>query len=132
VHFRLIGTGPEMIHPIHLHGGFFDLVAQDGKRLPFPQRMDTVLVGVGQTFDIVYTATVPGTWMLHCHIFSHSETSEGMSGLVSILYVDPPALRVPDLSQPTQPATPPVPSSTPDAPSTPASPVLPELPLLPS
>jgi len=129
VHFRLIGTGPELIHPIHLHGGFFEVVAQDGKRLPFPQRMDTVLVGVGQTFDIVYTATVPGAWMLHCHIFSHSETSEGMSGLVSILHVDPPALRVPDLSQPTQPVTP----STSDTPTTtpPAPPVLPDLPLLP-
>ena len=112
VRFRLIGTGPELIHPIHLHGGFFELVAQDGNRLPFPQRMDTVLVGVGQTYDIVYTPTVVGKWMLHCHIFSHSETSEGMSGLVSILYVDPPVIKAP---LPTVPAVP-----------------LPDLPLLPS
>ena len=106
VRFRLIGTGPEMIHPMHLHGGHFEVVAQDGMPVPFPQRMDTLLVGVGQTFDIIFTPTVPGKWMLHCHIFSHSETHEGMTGLVQILYVDPPAIPLPDLTKPLLPQLP--------------------------
>jgi manganese oxidase len=97
VRIRLIGTGPEMIHPIHLHGGYFDLVAQDGKRLPSPQQMDTVLVGVGQTYDIIWTPTRVGKWMIHCHIFSHSETHEGMAGLVSVFQVDPAVVSVPGL-----------------------------------
>jgi FtsP/CotA-like multicopper oxidase with cupredoxin domain len=132
VRFRIIGTGPEMIHPMHLHGGFFEVVAQDGKRLPFPQRMDTLLVGVGQTFDIIFTPTKPGKWMLHCHIFSHSETHEGMTGLVQILYVDPPAISLPDLSQlPALPGLPALPRLPLPALPLPALPVLPLVPPLP-
>jgi FtsP/CotA-like multicopper oxidase with cupredoxin domain len=100
VHIRLIGSGPEMIHPIHLHGGYFELVAQDGRRLPLPQQMDTLLVGVGQTYDIVWTPTRVGKWMIHCHIFSHAETHTGMAGLVSIFNVDPPAVGLPTLPLP--------------------------------
>jgi plastocyanin len=100
VHIRLIGTGPEMIHPIHLHGGFFQLVAQDGRRLPFPVEMDTLNVGVGQTYDIIFVPKKPGAWMLHCHIFSHSEVGHSMSGLVSFLQVDPPAVPLPLISLP--------------------------------
>jgi FtsP/CotA-like multicopper oxidase with cupredoxin domain len=97
VRIRLIGTGPEMIHPIHLHSGHFTVVAQDGRPLAVPQEMDTLNVGVGQTYDIVWTPTRTGKWMIHCHIFSHSETHEGMTGLVSIFQVDPPVVPVPDL-----------------------------------
>ncbi|MBC6448051.1 multicopper oxidase family protein [Actinokineospora xionganensis] len=133
VRFRLIGTGPEMIHPMHLHGGFFELVAQDGKRLPFPQRMDTLLLGVGQTFDIVFVPTKPGKWMLHCHIFSHSETHEGMSGLVSILHVDPAAVALPELGKlPTAAPNLPVPRLPLPALPLPALPALPLVPGVPA
>lgn len=97
VRIRLIGTGPEMIHPIHLHSGHFTVVAQDGRPLSVPQEMDTLNVGVGQTFDIIWTPTRTGKWMIHCHIFSHSETHEGMAGLVSVFQVDPPVVTVPEV-----------------------------------
>lgn len=89
VHIRLIGTGPEMLHPIHIHGQPFDVVAQDGMRLPVPVQMDTLTVAPGQTFDIVVTPRRTGKWLVHCHIFSHSETKHGMQGLVTILDVAP-------------------------------------------
>jgi len=95
VRIRLIGTGPEMIHPIHLHSGFFTVVAQDGRPLAVPQQMDTLNVGVGQSFDLIWVPTTVGKWMIHCHIFSHSETHEGMSGLVSIFNVEPPVISLP-------------------------------------
>jgi FtsP/CotA-like multicopper oxidase with cupredoxin domain len=97
VHIRLIGTGPEMIHPIHLHSGYFTEVAQDGRRLAVPQQMDTINVGVGQTYDLIWVPTRPGKWMIHCHIFSHSETAEGMSGLVSVFHVEPAVVGLPAL-----------------------------------
>ncbi len=87
VRIRLIGAGPEMIHSIHLHLGFFEVVAQDGNRLPMPFKADTQLLGIGQTFDIIWVPTRPGPWMLHCHIFSHSETSAGMTGMVTLVDV---------------------------------------------
>ena len=87
VRLRLIGAGPEMVHSIHLHSGFFEVVAQDGHPLPIPYRADTILLGIGQTFDLIFVPTETGAWMLHCHIFSHSETKAGMTGMVTLLDV---------------------------------------------
>jgi plastocyanin len=87
VRIRLIGTGPEQIHPIHLHGMAFTVVAQDGHTLSSPYTVDTLSVAPGQTFDILARPTRPGPWMLHCHIFSHSEDADGMTGLVTTLQV---------------------------------------------
>jgi len=87
VRLRLIGTGPELLHPIHVHGQPFELVAQDGMPLAVPQQMDTLTVAPGQTFDIVVVPRRPGAWLVHCHIFSHSETKHGMTGLVTVLKV---------------------------------------------
>jgi plastocyanin len=89
VRIRLIGTGPELIHPIHIHGQPFEEVAQDGMTLPAPVKMDTLLVGVGQTYDIIVVPRRPGKWLVHCHIFSHSESASGMMGLVTVLDVQP-------------------------------------------
>jgi FtsP/CotA-like multicopper oxidase with cupredoxin domain len=57
--------------------------------LPVPQKMDTLVVGVGQTYDIVVVPRRPGKWLIHCHIFSHSESAHGMLGLVTTLNVGP-------------------------------------------
>lgn len=87
VRIRLIGTGPEQIHPMHLHGMSFTVVAQDGHTLASPYTVDTLSVAPGQTFDILARPTRPGTWLLHCHIFSHSEGPDGMTGIVTTLEV---------------------------------------------
>jgi FtsP/CotA-like multicopper oxidase with cupredoxin domain len=89
VHIRLIGPGPDLIHSIHLHGGFFQVVAQDGHRLPVPYEADTVVLGVGQTYDLIWVPTRVGHWMIHCHIFAHSEGKRGMSGMVTFFDVYP-------------------------------------------
>jgi plastocyanin len=87
VHIRLIGTGPEMIHPMHLHGMQFQVVAQDGTKLASPYTVDTLNVAPGQTFDILFQPRELGRWLLHCHIFSHSEGPDGMIGLVTTIDV---------------------------------------------
>jgi len=75
--FRLIGSG-QFIHPIHIHGGPFEIVATDGNPVPASARLtkDTVLVGPGERYDVVWTARNPGKWMLHCHI-NHHITNDG-------------------------------------------------------
>lgn len=85
VHIRLVGTGPEMVHPMHLHGMPFQVVAQDGAKLASPYTVDTLSVAPGQTFDIIFQPKEPGKWLMHCHIFSHSEGPNGMIGLVTVL-----------------------------------------------
>jgi FtsP/CotA-like multicopper oxidase with cupredoxin domain len=89
IRIRLIGVGPDLIHSIHLHGGFFQVVAQDGHRLPAPYAADTVVLGVGQTYDLIWVPTRVGHWMVHCHIFQHSETKFGMTGMVTFFDVYP-------------------------------------------
>jgi FtsP/CotA-like multicopper oxidase with cupredoxin domain len=75
--FRLIGSG-QFIHPIHIHGGPFEIVATDGNLVPEGARLtkDTVLVGPGERYDVVWTARNPGKWLLHCHI-NHHVTNDG-------------------------------------------------------
>jgi len=133
VRIRIIGSGPEMIHPVHLHGRAFELVAQDGNRLPAPVKMDTVNTGVGQTYDIVFVPPSPGKWLLHCHIFSHSETPTGMKGMVTYLDVTGGELAPGDAGLPGSPELPVVPEvpGVPGSPGAPGAPVLPEAPASP-
>ena len=60
-------------HPIHLHGYEFPIVGIDGNPVPpeLRQRRATVLVAVGETRDIEFTADHPGDWAMHCHMFHH-------------------------------------------------------------
>jgi manganese oxidase len=75
--FRLIGSG-QFIHPIHIHGGPFEVTATDGNPVPAAGRFtkDTVLVGPGERYDVLWTARNPGRWLLHCHI-NHHITNDG-------------------------------------------------------
>ena len=48
-----------MLHPMHLHGYHFEVVAQDGFPLDQPYLADTLVVAPGQRFDVLVHATVP-------------------------------------------------------------------------
>ena len=75
------------IHPMHLHGYHFQVVAQDGFVLDQPYMADTLPVAPGQRFDIIVKADYPGVWAYHCHILPHVERPEGMFGMVTALVV---------------------------------------------
>ncbi len=77
VHLRLIGIG-QFIHPMHLHGMAFQVVAIDGYPVPEGARQtrDTLSVAPGERYDIEFVATEPGTWLFHCHILHHA-TNDG-------------------------------------------------------
>ena len=71
---RFIGSSSGFIHPMHIHGGPFLVVARDGETLAPAARYkaDTVNVGPGQRYDVIWTALKPGKWMIHCHISHHT------------------------------------------------------------
>lgn len=75
------------IHPMHLHGYHFQVVAEDGFVLDQPYMADTLAVAPGQRFDILVKADYPGVWAYHCHILPHVEGPEGMFGMVTALVV---------------------------------------------
>jgi FtsP/CotA-like multicopper oxidase with cupredoxin domain len=78
-----------MIHPMHLHGYHFQVVAEDGFVLAPVQRYmaDTLMVAPGQRFDVLVDAEYPGVWAYHCHILPHVEGPQGMYGMVTALIV---------------------------------------------
>jgi FtsP/CotA-like multicopper oxidase with cupredoxin domain len=77
------------IHPMHLHGYHFEVVAEDGFVLNEANRYmaDTLMVAPGQRFDVIVRADYPGVWAYHCHILPHVEGPGGMYGMVTALVV---------------------------------------------
>ena len=64
-----------MHHPFHIHGaGRFLVLSRDGQPEANLVWKDTVLVGAGQTVDILLDVSNPGLWMAHCHIAEHTES----------------------------------------------------------
>jgi len=76
-----------------VHGGPFQVVARDGETLEENQRFlaDTVNVGPGQRYDVIWTARRPGKWLVHCHIPHHTTNNnverKGAGGLTLVLNV---------------------------------------------
>ncbi|MBR2119614.1 MAG: DUF4396 domain-containing protein [Afipia sp.] len=93
IKIRFIGTNNNFVHPMHVHGGPFQVVARDGEALAENQRFlaDTVNVGPGQRYDVVWTARRPGRWLVHCHIPHHTTNNnveqKGAGGLTLVLNV---------------------------------------------
>lgn len=91
---RFIGSG-QFIHPMHVHGQPFEIIATDGNPVPETARIkkNTVLVGPGERYDVAFTARAPGKWLIHCHINHHimndGREEQGGGGLTMILEVTP-------------------------------------------
>lgn len=83
---RFLNAG-QQFHPMHLHGYQFQVLNEDGHRLPKPYSIDTLNVGPGQRFDVLVEADLPGVWAFHCHVLSHVEGPHGMFGMVTALAV---------------------------------------------
>jgi len=74
-----------MHHPFHIHGaGRFLILSRDGRVEPNLVWKDSVLIPTGQTVDILFVVTNPGSWMAHCHIAEHHE-----GGMMFSFDVDP-------------------------------------------
>jgi FtsP/CotA-like multicopper oxidase with cupredoxin domain len=62
-----------MMHPMHLHGHHFQVVAIGGRRYSGPVR-DTVIVPAHNPVTIAFDAALKGDWFLHCHHLYHMAT----------------------------------------------------------
>lgn len=91
VRLRLAAIG-QFTHPMHLHGQFFKIVATDGNPVPEAAQLtkDTLAVNPGERYDIEFTATSPGTWVLHCHVLHHvTNNNVEPGGLIYVVNVQP-------------------------------------------
>jgi FtsP/CotA-like multicopper oxidase with cupredoxin domain len=88
---RFIGSNNGFIHPMHIHGGPFEVVAVDGQTLAPSARYsaDTINVGPGQRYDVIWRARNRGKWLIHCHIGHHTTNNnvemQGGGGLMMII-----------------------------------------------
>jgi FtsP/CotA-like multicopper oxidase with cupredoxin domain len=80
-HLRFVNDSARL-HPMHIHGVFFKVLARNGNRVDEGHFRDTVLLRARETVDVGLVPTDPGKWMLHCHILEHAES--GMMMLVEV------------------------------------------------
>lgn len=75
VRLRLINAGTSTIHPMHLHGHQFKVVAVDGNPVPLGAQLtrNTNTIHPGETYDIEFVANNPGVWLFHCHELHHAD-----------------------------------------------------------
>jgi len=81
VRLRFVNVSARL-HPIHLHGMFFKLLARDSNAVDEPYFRDTVLVHARESIDIGLVPLDAGDWMMHCHILEHAE-----AGMMTMLAV---------------------------------------------
>ena len=91
IRLRFVGSG-QVIHPMHLHGFPFKIVATDGNDVPESAQWtkDVVSVAPGERYDIEFTPDRPGKWMLHCHIPHHTTNDHqepgGLMMMIDVSY----------------------------------------------
>ena len=89
VRIRMAGIG-QFVHPMHLHGMNFRIVAYDGVSLPPEQQIvrNTLPLAPGEIVDVEFIAENPGTWVFHCHVLHHV-TNDGAEpgGLIGVVQV---------------------------------------------
>lgn len=79
-------TDPPSVHPIHLHGHDFVILAQgEGPftkdvvpNLDNPTRRDVADCAIGGYVWIAFQVDNPGAWLMHCHIAWHASAGLGI------------------------------------------------------
>ncbi|MDZ4753473.1 MAG: copper oxidase [Phycisphaerae bacterium] len=88
VRIRIGNLGAMNHHPIHLHGYFFTVTETDGGVIPEAGRWPetTVLIPVGSTRTVEFTADNPGDWAMHCHMTHHvmNQMGEGLPNMIGV------------------------------------------------
>ncbi len=93
VRLRFVGSNNNFVHPMHVHGGPFEVVQTDGNPVPEQAQIlkDTINVGPGERYDVIWEAQEPGKWLVHCHIPHHTTNDnveqEGGGGLTMVINV---------------------------------------------
>ncbi|MCG3083329.1 multicopper oxidase domain-containing protein, partial [Anoxybacillus sp. LAT27] len=73
------------VHPMHLHGHFFQVLSKNGKPVTgAPLIKDSLNVNPGEEYVVAFQADNPGNWMFHCHDLHHA--SAGM--VTEVKYTD--------------------------------------------
>ncbi|MED4573304.1 multicopper oxidase family protein [Brevibacillus agri] len=73
VKVTIVNNSPEDVHPMHLHGHFFQVLSKNGQPVSgSPLVKDTLNVLPGESYVVAFAADNPGEWMFHCHDLGHA------------------------------------------------------------
>ncbi|KAF0995948.1 multicopper oxidase family protein [Geobacillus sp. TFV-3] len=85
VKVKIVNNSPMDVHPMHLHGHFFQVLSKNGKSVTgSPLMKDSLNVNPGEEYVVAFKADNPGNWMFHCHDLHHA--SAGM--VTEVKYAD--------------------------------------------
>jgi manganese oxidase len=90
--------------PINMDGGFMTEIAKDGFPAPSPQKINTISIAPGETWDVILHPQFAGTWIWHCHVLSHAtgprdtDGNETSAGMIGVIIVDDGKTELPDMS----------------------------------
>jgi len=73
-------------HPMHLHGGHFQVVSINGEPPEREMWKDTMEIPPGKYIDVAVKFRYDGDWMLHCHIIDHED-----GGMLTVVRAGDPA-----------------------------------------
>jgi len=97
----LTNKSPKDLHPMHLHGHFFQVLSKNGQPVSgSPLVKDTINILPGEQYVVAFQADNPGHWMFHCHDLGHA--SQGMvsevkyAGFQPGFTIDPSANNMPE------------------------------------
>lgn len=98
---KLINNSPEDLHPMHLHGHFFQVLSKNGQPISgSPLIKDTLNILPGEEYEIAFKADNTGNWMFHCHDLGHASsgmvTQVNYEGFKPDFTVDPNAGNKPE------------------------------------
>lgn len=101
VKVKMVNKSPEDLHPMHLHGHFFQVLSKNGQPVSgSPLVKDTLNLLPGEEYVVAFEADNPGDWMFHCHDLGHA--SQGMvsevkyEGFKPDFTIDPSANNMPE------------------------------------
>lgn len=101
VKVTIVNNSPEDVHPMHLHGHFFQVLSKNGQSVSgSPLVKDTLNVLPGESYVVAFAADNPGEWMFHCHDLGHA--AKGMvsevkyAGFQRDFVVDPTVGNMPE------------------------------------
>ena len=64
----------------------FTVAFKAGHSLPAHYDADTIMVGPGERYDLIFEADNPGLWMVHDHVDSHTVNGEKpMGGIMTVI-----------------------------------------------
>jgi manganese oxidase len=90
--------------PINMDGGFMTEIAKDGFPAPSPQKINTISIAPGETWDVILHPQFAGTWIWHCHVLSHAtgprdaDGNETAAGMIGVIIVDDGETPLADMS----------------------------------